>query len=167
MINPANSASPRVTEDNRIPMSTPQRKLEVPEREGFHRFWFLEGNVPRALQAGYEYVDAASVNLNQLGVGSDSMSSGNQDLGTRVRIVGGTNTAGQAEYLVLMEIREEWWKKDQRVIEERNAAIMSAIFKGEKILDAPSDGQTAKDKDLRYIEARVSPLFQRPTRKSK
>lgn len=167
MTNPANEPSSRVTEANRVPMSTPQRKLEVPEREGFHRYWFLESNAPRALQAGYEFVDSKEVILNQTGVGNDSIASGNMDLGSRVRIVGGTNQSGQAEFLILMEIREDWWKKDQRVIEERNAAIMSAIFKGERILDAPGDGQTQGDKDVRYVQARVSPLFQRPTRKSK
>lgn len=161
----ANAPSKRVTEENRVSMSTPERKLEVPEREGFRRFWFLDQSIPRALAAGYEYVDSNDVTLNQHGVGNDSSLTGNQDLGSRVKLIGGTALNGQAEYLTLMEIRLDWWQKDQKVIENRNASIMAAIFKGEMI--AGSEQLSKEDRELRYVNSDVKPLFQRPTRKAK
>ncbi len=153
----------------RVPLSTPQRKLEVPEIPGRHPYWFLESNVPRALQGGYEFVHDKDVTLNQVDPATDTMESGNQDLGTQVKIGAGTDASGKAEYLVLMSIKEEWWQEDQKVLEARNASILSAIFKEEKIMG--SDQVAPEDRDARYVKtAEISPmkpLFQRPTRKGK
>lgn len=146
----------------RIPLSTPQRKLQVPDIEGHHTYWFLESNVPAAIQGGYDFVDSQEVSLNAVSVGTPSAVSGNADLGSQVRIIGGTAADGRAESLVLMKIREEWWKEDQRVLEERNASILSAIFKDEKILG--SEQVSPEDRGTRYVK---TALFGRPTRKGK
>jgi hypothetical protein len=144
----------------RIPMSVPRRKMEAPEIPGFHLHWFLESNVHAALQGGYEFVDINEVPTNQMGVGNDTTISGSADLGARVKIIAGTGVDNQPEYQVLMKIREEWWQDDQKVIEARNASVLSAIFKEEHIMG--SDKVPAEDKNLRYVK---TALFNRPTRK--
>ncbi len=37
----------------RVPVSSAKRKLETPPIAGFSLYWFLERNVPQALQGGY------------------------------------------------------------------------------------------------------------------
>jgi len=146
----------------RIPMSVPIRKLEVPEMPGWHLHWFLEKNVPRALQAGYEFVDFNEVPTNQTGLGNDVRSSGSADLGDRVRVLSGVTENSHPEYLVLMKLPEEFWLEDRRKIDEINAARMGVIFRGEKILDSEDLKVSSDDQALRYVK---TALFNRPTRK--
>lgn len=163
-INPANKPPADLAKEaparKRIPMSVPRRKMEAPDIPGFHLHWFLESNIPAALQGGYEFVDMNEVPLNQHGVGTSTQISGNSDLGSRVKIVAGIGAAGEPEYQVLMKIKEEWWQEDQRSIEARNAATLSAIFKEEQIMG--SDKAPAEDRKLSYVK---TALFHRPTRK--
>lgn len=165
-INPANppaaieAADPAVR--RRIPMSIPQRKLEVPEIPGFTLYWFREANVPRAIQGGYEFVDAKELPLNQHNVATDKGVSGNQDLGSRIRVVSGVAERGDAEYAVLMKIKTEWWQEDQDSITKRNGAVMGAIFNKEEIMG--SENVRGGDRDLRYVK---TALFSRPTRKAR
>lgn len=159
--NPANA--PQVTERVRIPMSVPSRKLEVPPIPGFHLYWFLESNVPRAIQGGYEFVNDKEVTLNQLNVATDRSISGNAAMGSKVMVVGGTSESGGAEHLVLMKIRQEWYDEDKKVIEERNASIMQSIFRGETV--PGSERASQADRDQMYTRAEDLPLFNRPARK--
>lgn len=146
----------------RIPLSIPQRKLEVAPIPGFHLYWFRDDNVERALQAGYEFVDDKEVSLNQHGVATRKEISGNADLGSHVRVIAGTAANGSAEHLTLMKIREEWWKEDQKVLEERNASVLAAIFQDEQIMG--SEQLSPEDRATRYVK---TALFNRPTRKGK
>jgi hypothetical protein len=50
--NPSIAPATRVSEADRIPMSVPQLRLAVPEKEGWHRHWFVAKNVARAQRAG-------------------------------------------------------------------------------------------------------------------
>ena len=117
--NPANeSSAPTTVERQRIPFSTPQQRLAVPDIPGYKTYWFRgePTRIERALQAGYEFVDRGEVKLNNRDLlGSSSVEDGNSDLGTRVSIVasGELDKAGQPARLILMKIKEEWWKKDQ------------------------------------------------------
>lgn len=159
MTNPANDPK-KVAETQarkRIPMSVPQRRLEVPDMPGYHLHWFLDRNVPRAVQAGYEFVDSRQVPILQHGVANPKDTSGNADLGSRVRVVGGTAANGDVEYLNLMKIREEWWKEDRRALEERNAAIIKSIFVDEEILG--SEQSSPGDRGAAYVK---TALFNRP-----
>ena len=158
--NPANA--PAKTERKRIPMSVPQRKLETTEIPGYHLYWFRDENVPRAVQAGYEFVQDNEIQLNQLGVGSSKDISGNSDMGSRVRVISGTSADGSAEHLTLMKIRQEWWDEDRKAIEERNASVMSAIFRDEQILG--SEKVSPEEQGARYVK---TALLQRPVRKGK
>jgi hypothetical protein len=165
--NPANAAKP-VLERKRVPMSVPTRRLEVPEIPGFHLHWFLEGRIPRALAAGYELVKFDEVPINQRGVGTDTMISGNSDMGSNVSVIAGMGENGKPENLVLMKLREEWWQEDRKIIDERNASIFTTIFKGERILGEEHDERA--DQGTRYIDADRTrgpvSLFQRPPRKT-
>jgi hypothetical protein len=160
--NPANIPDKTTSERKRIPMSVPSRKLEVPDMPGYNLYWFLESNVPRALQGGYEFVQSHETVLNQHNVATDRSISGNADLGGQVRVVGGAAESGGVEHLVLMKLKQEWYDEDRRAIEQRNASVMSAIFQEEQILG--SETVAAEDKGNRYVS---KALFQRPVRKGK
>lgn len=167
--NPANkTVEPKRNRKNRIPMSVPMRKLEVPEISGYHLHWIKESNIPRALQAWYEFVDFDEVPVNQRGVGTDTEMTGNTDLGSRVSISAGIGEDGRPERLILMKLAEEHWQADRLAIDTRNAGIIGSIFRGEKILDK---GEVSADvQETRYVDPdRTSykpALFQRRRKKA-
>ena len=160
--NPANKPEQEKAARKRIPMSTPNRRLEAPEIPGYHLYWFVDKNVPRAIQAGYEFVEDREVSINQRGVGTDNTVSGNADLGSHIKVIAGTAEGGGVEHLTLMKIKEEYWLEDRKEIDERNAGVMSAIFRDEQI--PGSDKSSASDRGTSYVK---TALFQRPTRKGK
>ena len=140
-------------------MSVPSRKLEVSEILGYHLYWFLESNVPRAIQGGYEFVEATEVTLNQQGVATSRSVSGNVDLGGQVKVVAGASERGGAEHLVLMKIKKEYYDADREAIEKGNERVLEAIFRGETIGNGKG---TAADVGKTYLK---EALFQRPSRK--
>lgn len=147
----------------RIPMSTPQRRLEVPSLPGYVLFWFKEQNVLRAQEGGYEFVNRTELPVNQSNIANDKSISGNQDLGSHIRIQASLSGGGDAGYAVLMKIRQEWYNEDQRAIAERNASIMQAVFSKEQILGS-EDVPTGKERDVRYVK--TATLFNRNSRKA-
>lgn len=153
-INPANDAVAAATPvRRRIPMSTSRRKLEVPDGAfpGFVLYWFLESNLTDAINAGYEFVKSDEIKLNQLNPANSADESGNTDLGTNVTILGNkANEQGKPEQLVLMKIREEWWKEDRQGLEDRNASIIETIFGKQGVLG--SDKMSGEDKGLTYVK---------------
>jgi hypothetical protein len=157
--NPANKPDTNTdaTKRRRIPMSVPQRRLETPEIPGYHLYWFVDRNVERALQAGYEMVKKQELSLNQHGVATDKSISGSADLGSNIKLVAGTSETGGAEYLNLMKIPLAWWQEDQKVLEERNAQVLSAVFKDEQV----GGSRSAADQGTSYVK---KALFQRPKR---
>ncbi len=152
----------KAPERKRVPMTTAQRRLQIPDKPGFKRHWFTDQNVERALQAGYEFVKRDDVHVNQRNVANSKTIDGNADLGSNVRVVGGKAENGGVEYLTLMEIREEWWKEDHAEIERRNAQVLSAIFTQEQVMGVET--HAAEDRALNYVD-RERALFQRPRRK--
>ena len=151
-----------INAENRVPMDIPQQKLGVPEIPGYFLYWHLESNVPAASMAGYEFVDSQELGLHQMNVATSGHISGNEDLGSHVRRVGGVGITGVAEYHMLMKLRQEWRDSDQRKKDERNAAILQSIFKKETVLDREGE-QVAEDvKRTRYVK---TALFQRPVMK--
>jgi hypothetical protein len=150
--NPANKdVEPKRNRKNRIPMSVPMRKLEVPEISGYHLHWIKESNIPRALQAFYEFVDFNEVPVNQRGVGTDTEMTGNTDLGSRVSIAAGVGADNRPERLVLMKLAEEYWLEDRLAIDTRHAQMLEGIFRGEKILDK-DEGVSADVMETRYVD---------------
>lgn len=122
------AVSPPATR-KRIPLSVPRRKLEVDAIPGYVLYWFLQPNVPAAIDAGYEAVNNREVRLNQSNVAGNADDSGNTDLGSGVSVIGnklGDNN--QPERLILMKIREEWWQEDRQSLDEASANVINSIF---------------------------------------
>lgn len=163
---PRNDPEAASVKRKRIPMSIPTRKLEVPEIPGYHQYWFKESNVARAIQGGYEFVDADATHVNSRSVGTDREIGGNADLGSRVRVVAGEDERRDTVYLVLMKIKLEWYNEDQKIIERRNADILSGIFRDEQIME--EDKHLPQDRPLNYVDRdRTRAVYNRPTRKGK
>lgn len=157
----------------RIPMSVPQARLDVEEIPGFRLYWFKEENIPRAIQAGYEFVGNDEVALNRIEIGGHSDASGNTDLGSQVSLVSGTDARGQPQRLVLMKIPLEYFKEDQMDIAMKNAERLSSIFDSETIIGpggeiddsgrltyVPSEGRTLRARGKKEF----APLLNRPKR---
>src|SRR5574340_519779 len=70
------------------PMSVGQRRLEVAPIDGYHLHWFRgnPGNIARAQQAGYEFVQKDEVSLNDFDLAGDGEDDKGSDLGSRVSV---------------------------------------------------------------------------------
>lgn len=156
-VNPANTPAKRVGEADRIPMSVPQLRLAVPEREGWHRHWFVMKNVARAQRAGYTFVDQSDVEVNNPDVAGEIGTSGSTDLGTRVSMLAGGFAEGTTEpdRLYLMEIPQEWRDKDVAKLEAVNENIAAALRGGRTTPGGTGGGvnETAADQARRYIKS--------------
>lgn len=160
---PANTtAEPAGNRRERVPMSVPMRKLEVPDLDGYHLHWIRGSDIPRALAAWYEFVDYDEVPVNQRNPGIDTEVSGNTDLGSRVSIAAGTGADSRPERLYLMKLKEEFWLKDREKIDSRNAGIMGSIFRGEKIISDSPTGRGKGDHSADYVDMeRTKAVFSR------
>lgn len=133
--NPANpdgvaASAPKLAR-RRIPLSVPRRKLEATPIPGYVLYWFKESNTEIAIQAGYDFVDAEEVTINQTNEAGSSEASGNTDLGSRVSVIGDrVGERGVPERLILMKIPEDWWREDRELLDNENAAIIKTIFGG-------------------------------------
>jgi hypothetical protein len=141
--NPANPATDVPAARKRIPMSVPQARLSTSPIVGYRQYWFLEKNIARAKQAGYEFV-------NEPNVAMDSQISGNSDLGTNVSVIGGEGSDGKPERLILMKIKEEWFEEDQKALVARNIMVLQGIFKDQKIDHGPT--ANAEDQGQAYVK---------------
>lgn len=178
--NPANltqSASPAAERKatprrKRIPMSTPNRKLEVPPIDGFYLYWFRDDEVMRAIAAGYEHVKDSEVELIQMDVAGAEGVSGNTDLGSNVTFVGGKDDNGHPQRAVLMKLPMEFFLEDQREMAIKNTNLLQSIFQGEQVLTEEGlqnlSGLTyVKDKNTSATDRAGKPLFNRPVRKAR
>jgi hypothetical protein len=148
-LNPASTAK---KERRRIPMSTPVQKLEVQDIPGYHLHWFANspGRLKRAQDAGYEFVNESEVTLNPSGLGSDSVISGNTDMGSQVSVIAGKQLGsdGQPERLILMKIKQEWYDEDQVAVEDKYEHIAASLRGG--LIGAERDSQG--DTQHRYVD---------------
>lgn len=168
--NPANLPGKTAGERKRIPLSVPQRKLEVQDIPGYHTHWF-RGTAQRLAQAeraGFEYVHPDEVSLTDVSIGGDAMKAGNTDLGSRVsRIEGGeVDGNGQAVRMYLMKQKNEYWKEDQAILQERNDSIADSLTTAYRTggIGGKDAGETAEDASLRYVDkkrSKIPELFRR------
>lgn len=116
----------------RVSMSVPSMKMAVPHIPGYVLYWFNddEGRVERALRSSYQFVESDEVALHDFSLAGDSTKSGNQDLGTRVSMLVGLTRDGRPMRAYLMKIREEIWKIDQKLGQERNDKVAAALKSG-------------------------------------
>lgn len=141
----------------RIPMSVPKLKLEVPPIPGYRTYWFKDepGRIAQALRAGYSFVDEDEVDLNITStIAESSLGNGNTDLGSRISLVGDRTTG---ERLYLMKIPEEYFLQDQADLEQVNRRVDRTIKAGR--VGADEDRQD--DSDKRYSSNDYEPLKKR------
>lgn len=163
--NPANATPVAKGARKRIPMSTPVLRLETPEIPGYHLHWARDWQVPRFVQAGYQFVLFDEVPVNQRQIGTDGSVTGASNLSSQIRLAAGIGPDGNPEYLVLMKLAEDLWLEDRKIIDDRNASVLNSVFRGEKIIGAEKD-TNQDDRDLRYVDKeRTKALFNRPVRK--
>ncbi len=116
------------------PLSTGQLRLEVPDKDGWHRHWFrgTSERLARAQQAGYRFVDPDDVDVNNFDIAGDSKSGGSTDLGSRVSVISGDDAGpvGQAGRMYLMECPEELYEYAQSILKERSEGIAEALRGG-------------------------------------
>ena len=159
--NPANETAVSMIPEGYIPMSSPVQRLQVPEREGWVRYWFRgdPGRLQRAQQAGYRFVYAGDVKVNNFDVGGSSTDSGNTDLGTRVSLVTGDDSGpdGQPNRLYLMEVPKELYEYGQKILQERNDSIAEELRSG--LIGSDTSGESNRDKATRYAKTGVPDLF--------
>lgn len=145
----------------RVPMSTPVSKLSVPEIPGYVLYWFRgdPGRIQRALNGGYEYVEAHEVAINSRELGSNAAKSGNTSLGSRVSLATGDGTGGDGQpmCLHLMKIKKELWDEDQAASIGEGSRL-DTIRKGLLGGLLGTDGQTAEDRKQTYVDPKRTKL---------
>lgn len=143
------------------PMSAGVKKLEVPERPGYHRRWFRGDatRIAKAQRAGYTFVHPDDVDLNNFDLGGDAKESGNTDMGTRVSVISGDDldATGQPGRMYLMECPMEYYEASRDIIEDRNEGIAAALRGGR--VGAGEEGETASDVQKRYTKGSMPDLF--------
>jgi len=116
------------------------RKLEVPALPGYHQHWFLERNIPAALQAWYEFVTPQEQPTLDTSIGGRTKGTTSDDIGgSRVARVAGVNEQGLPEQLVLMKIRLPWFQASQKKLAQRNLSIIQQIFHKRAPVKAPEE----------------------------
>lgn len=171
-LNPANAAGRNAEEFTRIPMSLPQQRLACPPIPGYQTYW-MRGTPERlqqALNAGYEFVGPKEAHLNNKDLGGDVSKSGNTDLGSRVSTLathsglGEVGADGQPVRLYLMKQKDEWYFADQKLGEQRNAAVATALTAGfrQGMIGGKAPGELDEDASQRYVDparSKIPELF--------
>lgn len=148
-VNPANDTQVSEIPEGYIPMSAPTRRLQVPAKAGFVRYWFRgdPGRIQRAMQAGYQFVDPKDVKVNSFDLGGDAKTSGNTDMGSRVSISSGDDGGAEGGgRLYLMEIPQHLYEHSQTLLQETNNRVARALTAGL----IGSDDESFADKKARY-----------------
>lgn len=132
------------------PMSVGQRRLEVPEREGWHRHWFRgnPANIQKALQAGYRFVEKDEVKLNNFDLAGFGEGEG-ADLGTRVSQPSGDSD----DKLYLMECPQRLYEYAQGLHMQINHETAAALKGG--TVGVGKAGETKKDVENRYQDVTI------------
>ena len=143
------------------PMSVGQRRLEVPEKPGWHRHWFrgMPSNLQRAQQAGYKFVDPEDIDLNSFDLAGVDTDEKGTDLGTRVSVTSGDDigVGGQPGRLYLMECPEALYEYAQGILREGNTQTVDALRGGQ--VGAGKNGETRDDRSKRYTKDIALNLF--------
>lgn len=160
--NPSTTPGKPAAERKRIPMTLPTLKLEVPAIPGYHLHWFRgsQARLQQAMNAGYEFVSAEEVQINNVALGGDATKDGNSDMGSRVSISSGNDmdASGQPARLYLMKQKMEYYLEDQKLLEGRNdsvAAALTASFR-QGTVGAGQQGETGEDVAHRYVNKTVT-----------
>ena len=113
-----------------------QAKLTVNNQiPGYHMHIFNDepGRIQTAVDGGWEFVTP-----DEVGGVKDSVTSGNTDLGDKVRFLVGTSEKGDGLYAYLLKIKQEWYDEDQAEIQKRNDRVDDAIRGGVNVASGTS-----------------------------
>lgn len=111
-----------------------------------HIFNDEPGRIQTAIDGGWEFVQPQEV-----GGTKDSVTSGNTDLGDKVRFLVGTSEKGDGLYAYLLKIKQEWWEEDQNETQKRNDRVDDAIRGGVNVKDGTSaDGFYTPREGIKY-----------------
>lgn len=168
--NPTVRQEKPASDRQRIPMSVPTRKLEVPEIPGYYTKWIrgTAGRLAQADRAGFTFVHPDEVKLNNVSLGGDAKKDGNTDMGGRVSVVEGSAVGddGQAIRLYLMKQKREHYLEDQELLQQRNDSIAHALTAGS--IGKGQGGETAEDAGNRYVDrsrTKIPEFFKKKTRR--
>jgi hypothetical protein len=138
------------------PMTSATLRLQVPERDGFHRHWFrgTPERIARAQQAGYQFVQPEELeegSINNFDLGGDSDQTGNTDLGTRVSIISGgeLDNTGQPGRMYLMECPMEYFDYAQSIVNASTDDVATALRGG--TIGEGRNGEKSADGNKRYV----------------
>jgi len=98
-----------------------------------HIFNDEPGRIQTAIDGGWEFVTP-----DEVGGVKDSVTSGNTDLGDKVRFLVGASEKGDGLYAYLLKIKQEWWEEDQNAMQQRNDRVDDAIRGGVNVKDGTS-----------------------------
>lgn len=153
----------------RIPLSVPQRKLEVPPIPGYYLRW-IRGTAQRLLEAeraGFEFVLPEEVDLNNTLLGGDATHAGSTDMGSRVSVAEGAEVeGGQAVRLFLMKQKMEYYLEDKQIVQDRNDSVAASLtdqYQSGRV-GGQAAGETAADTSLRYVDrsrSKIPDMFRR------
>lgn len=141
------------------PMTSATLRLQVPEKDGWHRHWFrgTPERLARAQQAGYRYVEPDQLEeegqtVNNFDLGGDSDASGNTDLGTRVSIISGDDLdrGGQPGRMYLMECPLEYFDHAQSIVNATTDDVATALRGG--TIGEGKSGEKRGDEKNRYVK---------------
>ena len=113
-----------------------QAKLTINKQiPGYHMHIFNDepGRIQTAIDGGWEFVTP-----DEVGGVKDSVTSGNTDLGDKVRFLVGTSEKGDGLYAYVLKIKQEWWEEDQAEIQKRNDRVDDAIRGGVNVASGTS-----------------------------
>lgn len=152
------------------PMTSATLRLEVPQRDGFHRHWFrgTPERIARAQQAGYRFVDKEDLGedaVNSFDLAGSSEESGSTDLGSRISVISGDDIGsnGQPGRLYLMECPMEYYEAAQQVLSDRNDSVAEALRGGK--IGAGQAGETSSDASKRYMKEKAPDFLTPKTRR--
>lgn len=133
------------------PMSVGMRRLEVPDRDGWHRHWFRgnPGNLAKAQQAGYKFVDPDDIELNDFDLAGNGESTGTDMGDSRVSVSSGDGS----ERLYLMECPERLFQYAQSLHME-GVHQTAASLKGGTV-GKGKGGETSTDTNQTYSDVNI------------
>jgi hypothetical protein len=169
--NPSVAPTREAGANKRIPLSVPQRKLEVPGIPGYHLRWIrgTPQRIAQAERAGFEFVHPDEFGgLNDVSVGGDASREGNTDMGSRVSVVEGSELdgTGNAVRMYLMKQKMEFFLEDNAIIQNRNDSVADALTASFRTgtIGGPTPGEGADDVAARYVDprrAKIPDLFRK------
>lgn len=131
----------------RVPFGGARMKLSFAEKEGKVRRWINDvgGRCQLAEEGGYNFIHDEGEKIGDTAIGS-----GNQDLGTRVSRVVGTNPDGSPQRAYLMEIDKDLYEEDQAEKQERLDVIDAQIRGGNYEGRVGQDGRYIPKEGITY-----------------